>query len=243
MGIFLTAFIVLSFVKIPEPHLEKEKSGEKDAHSALSFRHFILGAIAVFVYVGVEVGVPNFINLFLTNPSGLAYKTDIAGSVVGTYWFLMMVGRLLGGIVGSHVSPKAMLTAVSSVAAALVVGGIFSPDTVLVNMPVFLSNISFGVAEVPICVLLFALCGLCTSVMWGSIFSLATEGLGKYTAMGSGLFMVMVVGGGVLPLLQGVVADSAGYMASYWVIVAGCAFMIYYALIGSRNVNKDIPVE
>ena len=87
------------------------------------------------------------------------------------------------------------------------------------------------------------LCGLCTSVMWAGIFNLATNGLGKYIAQGSGLFMTMVVGGGVLPLIQGKVADMAGYLSSYWVVIIGLAFLLYYALIGSRNVNKDIPVK
>ena len=79
--------------------------------------------------------------------------------------------------------------------------------------------------------------------MWGTIFNLAVEGLGKYTPMGSGIFMVMVCGGGILPLIQGGVADFAGYLSSYWVVVAGLAYMLFYALVGSKNVNKDIPVE
>ncbi len=242
MSIFAAVFIVLSFVSIPEPHMESaDKAKVKETHSALSFRHFILGAIAVFVYVGVEVGIPNFINLFLTDTNGLAFSAGVAGSVVGTYWLLMMVGRFAGGLLASVISPKAMLAGVSSIAAALVIVGIFASTDIRVNMPVFQSG--FALTEVPLSVLLFALCGLCTSVMWGSVFNLATEGLGKYTAMGSGFFMVMVVGGEVLPLLQGVVADLSNYMTSYWVIVAACLYMVYYALIGSRNVNKDIPVE
>ena len=73
---------------------------------------------------------------------------------------------------------------------------------------------------------------------------LAVEGLGKYTAMASGIFMVMVCGGGILPLIQGGVADvTSSYMASFWVIFAGVAYMLYYALIGCKNVNKNIPVE
>ena len=97
--------------------------------------------------------------------------------------------------------------------------------------------------RVPLSALLLILCGLCTSVMWGGIFNLAVEGLGKFTAQASGIFMMMVVGGGVLPLLQQFISDRAGYMASYWVIAVGLAYLLYYALIGSKNVNKDIPVE
>ncbi|NJK98485.1 MAG: sugar MFS transporter, partial [Bacteroidales bacterium] len=86
------------------------------------------------------------------------------------------------------------------------------------------------------------LCGFCTSIMWGGIFNLAVEGLGKYLAAASGIFMVLVCGGGLLPLLQNWVADMSGFMTSYWVIIAGLAYLLFYALIGSKNVNKDIPV-
>ena len=72
---------------------------------------------------------------------------------------------------------------------------------------------------------------------------MAVEGLGKYTEAASGFFMVMVCGGGILPLLQGVVADFAGFQYSYFVIFIGLAYLLFYALIGSKNVNKDIPVE
>jgi FHS family L-fucose permease-like MFS transporter len=79
--------------------------------------------------------------------------------------------------------------------------------------------------------------------MWGGIFNLAVEGLGKYTALASGIFMMMVVGGGVLPLLQQFISDSVGYIASYWLIIACLGYLLYYGLVGSKNVNKDIPVE
>ena len=87
------------------------------------------------------------------------------------------------------------------------------------------------------------LCGLCTSVMWGAIFNLAAEGLGKYTPLASGIFMTLVCGGGILPFVQGFVSDYVGYINSYWVIVVGLAYMLFYALIGSKNVNTDIDVE
>ena len=91
--------------------------------------------------------------------------------------------------------------------------------------------------------MLFVLVGLCTSIMWGGIFNLAVEGLGKYTEQATGIFMALVVGGGILPLVQNYVADVAGFMTSYWVIVVALAYLLYYALVGSKNVNKDIPVE
>ncbi len=250
MGIFAVVFLVLLAVRIPEPHMEKKVVGEvkiKDKYSPLSFRHFTLGAFAIFVYVGVEVGIPNFINNFLSggaSEGGLSISKDIAGSVVGIYWMLMMFGRIFGGIIASRVAPKNILATASFVALLLVVTGILLPDTIQINMPTVTKELSFGFAEVPLSVLLFVLCGLCTSVMWGGIFNLAVEGLGKkYTAMGSGIFMVMVCGGGILPLIQGQVADMSGFISSYWVVALGFVYMLFYALIGSRNVNKDIPVE
>ena len=247
MGIFAVVFVVFFLLQIPEPHLEPvAKSKEKDKHSPLSFRHFILGAIAIFTYVGVEVGIQSIANIFMTTEvekGGLAMDKTIAGSVVGTYWFLMMIGRLTGAAIGSKVSSKVMLSTVTITGLILVITAIYTPIATTIGMPVFQSDISFGIVQVPLSIMLLILCGLCTSVMWGGIFNLAVEGLGKYTALASGIFMVMVCGGGVLPFVQGLVADSIGFLNSYWVVAAGIAYMLFYALIGSKNVNKNIPVE
>lgn len=247
MGIFALAFIVLSMVRIPEPRrVVSEKVAEKSEYSALSFRHFVLGAVAIFLYVGVEVGIQMFINPFMTGSAaegGLGINTTTAGSVVGTYWFLMLVGRLVGASIGAKVSSKTMLTFVSILGIILTLVAIFIPISYTVKMPVFQSDISFGMAEIPMSIMFLVLCGLCTSVMWGGIFNLAVEGLGKYTEAASGIFMVMVCGGGLLPLLQGLVADVSSYMTSYWVIFGALVYLLYYALIGSKNVNKNIPVE
>lgn len=248
MGIFAVVFFVLAAVKIPEPFaIQTAKSEKKDKYSAMSFRHFVLGTVAIFIYVGVEVGIPNFMNLFLTSApdgttGGIGMAAAAAGSLVGTYWFLMMCGRLIGGLVGGKVSSKVQLTTVSILALVFVLLGIFAPIDTMGRMPVF-TGTGFAMIEVPIGVMFLTLCGLCTSVMWGGIFNLAVEGLGKYTSMGSGIFMVMVCGGGILPLIQGYVADVSNYLSSYWVIIAGLAYMLFYALVGSKNVNKDIPVE
>ena len=247
MGIFALAFIVLFSMQIPEPHAAQANvNAVKDTHSPMSFRHFILGAIAIFLYVGIEVGIPNIANLFMTGSSeanGLGSDTTTAGSVVGTYWFLMFIGRLTGGSLGAKFSSKGMLTFVSALGILFVVLAILTPTTQVVNMPVFKSDISFGLAEVPMSIMFLVLCGLCTSVMWGGIFNLATEGLGKYTAAASGIFMAMVCGGGILPAIQGAVADVVGYVESYWVIVLALAFLLFYALVGSKNVNTDIKVD
>lgn len=239
MGIFAFAFIVLLVVKIPEPRLnitrnqiKKEKVKEK--HSALSFRHFVLGIVAIFIYVGVEVGIPNIANLYMTTNAiggGLGIAAGVAGSVVGLYWLLMLVGRLVGGSIGGKVSSKAMLTTTSLLGIILILLAIFMPVTI---------SISLLGAVVPIKVFFLVLGGLCTSIMWGSIFNLAVEGLGKFTEMASGIFMVMVCGGGILPYFQGLIADNAGFMNSYWLIIAGLVYLLFYAVSGSKNVNTDI---
>ena len=99
------------------------------------------------------------------------------------------------------------------------------------------------IGKIPVSLIFLALCGLCTSVMWGSIFNLSTEGLGKYTAAASGIFMTLVCGGGIIPFVQNALADVIGSLQSYWVLIACLAYLIFYALAGSKNVNKDIPVE
>ncbi len=247
MGIFAIAFLVLFFMAIPEPSLSKPKI-EKGPYSPMSFRHFKLGALAIFVYVGIEIGIPHFANLFMTAQNaegGLAIDPAVAGSVVGTYWFLMLIGRLIGASVGAKYSSKAMLVTASALGLILIGIAFITPISSVVNMPVFKSgaSLSFGLAEVPVSIMCMALCGLCTSIMWGAIFNLAVEGLGKYTETASGLFMVMVCGGGLLPLLQGGVADGIGYMASFVVIAVCLAYLLYYALVGCKNVNTDIPTE
>ncbi len=249
LGVFAAAFLILLFVPIADPH-KTQTAGAKVVfeHSPWNFRHFVLGAIAIFIYVGVEIGIPGTLNFYLADISdkgaGLNPETAaaIAGFVAGTYWFLMLIGRFLGSVIGGKVSSKAMMTAVSALGIVLVLGAILLPKTITTSMPVFTGS-SFSAVQVPISALLLVLTGLCTSIMWGGIFNLAVEGLGKYTAQASGIFMMMVVGGGILPLFQNWIADITNYQISYFVIVACLVYLLYYALIGSKNVNKDIPVE
>ena len=347
MAIFALAFVIIVLTKIPEPHMEtaEEKAARKagnnvkDKYSPLSFRHFVLGAVAIFFYVGIEVGIPNIANLYMTTPTmeqaektiadyeaqtaaevvaeavetesvaeatklseaeaaepavvaveevdvtateatkpeayiatiaaedteasaevaeaepiskkayekakdvitgkakaGRGMSASTAGTLVGIYWFLMMIGRLIGGAIGGRVSSKAMLTAVSALAMALVAAFIYTPESAVISVPFIEGAVPMGIA------ILF-LCGLCTSVMWGGIFNLAAEGLGKYTAAASGIFMALVCGGGIIPFLQGLLVDSTSYLGSYWLIFACLGYLLFYALIGSKNVNKDIKTE
>ena len=246
LAIFAVAFVVVLFTNIPENAPAAAVANEKSQYGPMSFRHFVLGAIAIFVYVGVEVGIPNVLQKWLQN-GGLSVTEGaeaIAGTVAATYWLLMLVGRLAGAALGAKVSAKTMLAVVSTVGLVFVLGAMFLNPATTVNLPVFKGTDGFGLASVPVNAALLVLCGLCTSVMWGGIFNLAVEGLGKYTEKASGIFMALVCGGGILPWLQNGIVDMTGnYLVSYWVIVVCLAYMLFYALVGSKNVNKDIPVE
>jgi len=246
LGVFLLSFIILWSVEIPEPNLDKTDSKEKCSHSPWSFRHLVLGVVAIFFYVGVEVGIPGELNFYISDPSerGAGLGTGAAvvgGAIAAVYWLLMFVGRLMSAVISGKVSSRTQLTVVSIVAIVLLLVAILLPESVSMRMPGYQSG-HFDLVTVPGSALFIVLCGLCTSLMWGCIFNLAVEGLGKYTEQASGIFMMMVVGGGVMPFLQDTLARATGYMNSYWLVIAMLAFILFYALVGSRNVNRDIPV-
>lgn len=231
MAIFAASFIIIYFTKIEEPETEKSNVVE-GIKGALKYKHLVLGIIAIFFYVGIEVGIPGQLLFYLGKPvadGGVLGSVAIAGVIAGFYWLLMLVGRLTSAFISGAVSSRAQLTTVSAVAIVLLVAAIFMPET---------SKITLAGAEVPFKVVLIIACGICTSVMWGVVFNLATEGLGKYTAAASGLFMTMVVGGGVMPFIQNIAAESIGDINSYWIVVAMLAYMLFYALIGSKPAKK-----
>ena len=254
LGVFAFAFLVLLLVKIPEPELEISNSDNKATngkkYSAFSFRHFNLGILAIFLYMGVEVGVPTYVMQYLTTAPdaatpGLGINAGIVGMIVAVYWLLMLVGRLLGGMLAGKVSSRAQITGVSIMCLVLVLLGMFLPADVMVKMPgIDWATLTVMTAQVPVGIFALILVGLCTSVMWGGIFNMAVEGLGKYTSIASGAFMTMVCGGGILIPLQGKLADVFGdFQMSYIVVLVCAAYILFYALIGSKNVNKDIPIE
>ena len=311
IGIFVVSFIVISFVKIPEPDMATGKK-VKFKHSPWNFRHTVLGVIAIFFYVGVEVGIPGTLNFYLadqkaTGAGVLGDASAIAGAVVAIYWLLMLVGRFTSGIISGKISTKTQLVSVSAVCICLIGLAIFSSRESKMSVPTFIYdpvatttgtlqgagmpnneiddflndrnperltpytestviNTEEGVKTkqliknsekqpveiiaalenrpgIPYSALFLILCGLCTSVMWGGIFNLAVEGLGKYTAQASGIFMMMVVGGGVLPLLQQLLVKHVGYMNSYYLIIGAVGYIFLYAVWGCTNVNGDIPVD
>lgn len=242
--IFVAAFIVISFVKIEEP--QKNLSKATYEHSPFSFRHCTLGVIAIFFYVGVEIGIPGELNAWISREP-FEGAAAVAGSLAALYWLLMLVGRFLSSIISGKVSTRIQLSVVSFVALCFLLTAILLPEDITFNSP---EISAFGITSglVPMKCLFLFLCGICTSVMWGGIFNLATEGLGKYTAKASGLFMTMVVGGGIMPFIQDWIArelggGTFGYINSYWLVFAMVAYIFFYAVVGSKNVNTDIPVD
>ena len=319
IGIFALAFVVIALSRIPEPHMETtdEKQARlagkasvvADIKATLGFRHFTLGAVAIFLYIIIESGIPNFMNLYMTSTEkvdekvvtvqeadafnesqkkadelaesvwnkkeeaaaaaakliGKDYKTQkyvkpvakpgdkivkavkktidgkevgvietskasasyvgaaIAGVLVGAYWFCMMIGRLVGGVIGSKVSSRTMIVGCSILGMVLMLATMYTP----------LKMITVCGYEFPLSMCFGVLCGLCTSVMWGGIFNMAAEGLGKYVPMGSGIFMAMVFGGMLLPV-QGWLAGAVGYLNSYWMTIGLFAYVLFYALVGSK---------
>ena len=241
--IFLAAFCIISFIKIKEPQGDlKNVTYEK---SPLAFRHCLLGIIAIFFYVGIEIATPGMMNQWISREGGFEGAAAVAGSLAGIYWFLMLCGRLTSTIISGKVSTRTQMITVSTVGIILIVAAIFTGD-VTTTLNIDLGIIKIENATVPLsCVFIF-LCGLCTSIMWGGIFNLSTEGLGKYTAKASGIFMVMVFGGGMMPFFQDLVLVQQlgiSYLNSYWLIVAMLAYILFYSIWGCKNVNKDIKVD
>lgn len=239
--IFAASFFIVWFTQLTEPETEKADviGGIK---GALGYRQLLLGIIAIFFYVGIEVGIPGQLLFYLSQPvaeGGVLGSAAIAGLIAGIYWLLMLVGRFVSAFISGKVSSRTQLTVTSALALVLLLAAIFMPEANTMSLTIpNIAESTWIEAEVPTKVLLIILCGICTSVMWGVIFNLATEGLGKYTATASGLFMTMVVGGGVMPLIQNLMATKVGDINSYWLVVGMLAYMLFYALIGSHPSKK-----
>ena len=205
-GVMLVVLLVLSRLQLPDIAGTRSDSEEKLEKSVWSFSHLTLGVIAIFFYVGVEVCIGANINMYAID-KGLAAPALLAT----LYWGGMLIGRAVGSSL-SKIPPRTQLT-VTTVAAS-----------VLVILAILLDNPWVLVAV-----------GLCHSIMWGCIFTLSVAKLGKYTSAASGVFMIGVVGGAILPLLQGGIADlSGGWRFSWLLVLLGEIVMLLYARFGSR---------
>lgn len=229
--IFVVAFVVLLFTKIDEPEQAPVKMSL--VTGALKHRHFALGALAIFLYMSVEVGTPTYMVSYLTSDA-IGISAGVAALIASVYWFMMFVGRTIGGIIGGKVSSRAMVSTVAVAACVLIAIGMLTPSNVTMSVPgIDWANLSLIWVDVPAGMVAFLLVGLCTSVMWGGIFNMAVEGLGKYTAAASGIFMTMVFGCAVMVALQAWLFDKIG-LYSYIVPLACAAYILFYALVGSK---------
>lgn len=248
MGIFAAAFLVLYFSKLPEsPDLGKKKEKIK-VMKAFTFTNFTFGVLAIFCYVGLEVGIANWTLQYLEKSQDVVShnvmeSAAIAGTVVGIYWLLMLIGRLLGGVIGGKVSSRVMLTVAALGVMVLLALGIFTSESIVDFVGFSSKEFSFGVVKIPLNAVFFVLCGFFASVMWGAIFNLSVTGLGKYTAVASGIFMVMVCGGGIFPAIQSLIAANS-IVASFWLPFGLAAYICIYALFLSHPKNTlGIPEE
>ena len=230
IAVFVISLIIILRVDIPEPRANKQIKYER---SPLAFRHCLLGIIAIFCYVGSEVGIPAQLNFYISN-MGFVGSAAIGGSFAAAYWGIMMIGRACSSAISGKISTRIQMIIVSSTAIVLVLIAIFLPESVAIN---FKGN------PIPAKCFFLVAVGLFMSIMWGGIFNLSVEGLGKYTEAASGLFMTMVVGGGIMPLLQDFIAKATTHITSYWLVIAMLGYILFYSIMGCKNVNKDIPVD
>lgn len=236
--IFIAATVVISFLPLMNP-VERAK-GVVYERSALAFRHCLLGVIGIFLYMGVEAGIPAAmlqVKGMLSCSGDTAAK--VAGTLAGAVFITMLCGRFLGAIFGGKVSPRAMLLSTAGLGLLLVIAGVALIASGI-TMPVKIGGESINI---PVGAFCFVAIGFCTSVMWSVIFNLSTEGLGKYTEQASGLFMTMVVGGGILPLVQSYICDKVNFTISFIVPALCLAYLFIYAACFTKNVNTDIKVD
>jgi FHS family L-fucose permease-like MFS transporter len=210
----LAAALALLAVLFYAARLPKIKDSEDvalpgEGHgSAWAHRHLVLGAIGIFLYVGAEVSIGSFLINFLgeTHIAGLSHAD--AAHYVSIYWGGAMVGRFIGFAVMRVVSPGKTLAFNSLLAIALVLAA------------------SFGTGSIAMWAILAV--GLCNSIMFPTIFSMALNGLGKYTGQGSGILCMAIVGGALVPFAQGALADSVGVQASFMLPASCYAFILYF---------------
>ena len=217
---FLMA-LVTGLVHLPTV-LSENTAGESNGGSAWNFRHLRFGAVAIFAYVGAEVAIGSLLINYLGQPSMGSMPHTQASRYVSLYWGGAMVARLIGFFVLRQVRQARALSFVAVLAV------------------LFISVAIFG--HGPIALWAIVSCGLFNSVMWPCIFPMSVEGLGRFTSQGSGILVTMVVGGAVIPEIQGLLADRFGYQASFAVVLACYLYVLFFALYGHRPTRALEPI-
>jgi FHS family L-fucose permease-like MFS transporter len=203
--------VLFALARLPKiSHGEETTAAASGKASALAYRHLVLGAVAIFLYVGGEVSIGSFLVNFLGEQQIAGLAPAVAAGYVSLYWGGALVGRFIGFAVMRYVSPGKSLAFNSLVAIALVLTGIFGKGAVAM----------WAILAV----------GLFNSIMFPTIFSMAVHGLGRHTGQGSGILCMAIVGGAIVPFVQGALADSIGLQTSFFVPAACYAFILYFGL-------------
>lgn len=218
----------------PLPELEAEKDEQRAEGSLFAYPKLVLGVVALFLYVGVEVMAGDTIGLY---GESLGVPLSNAKYFTALTLIAMVVGYLIGNAtIPRFISQSRALVATSVVGVVFTVIAIMVPATLLVQVPfVDLSTFSIIELTVPLTVVFIALLGLANALVWPAIWPLAIHGLGRHTRKGSALLVMAIVGGAVLPKLYGILAEgSLGYQSAYWMMVPCYVFILWYGFKGSR---------
>jgi FHS family L-fucose permease-like MFS transporter len=211
-------FAVIKLPKIEASEISASGDDGKNYHdmhkSAWGYRHLVLGAIAIFLYVGAEVSIGSFLVNYFGQSFIAGLKDSDAGKFVSFYWGGAMVGRFIGSAVQRKMKPAKMLIFNAFVAGSLVV----------------VSMLTFG--HVAMWAILAV--GVFNSIMFPTIFTLAIDGLGKHTGQASGILCSAIVGGAIVPVIQGYFADTIGIHHAFFVPVLCYLFVAYYGMKGHK---------
>jgi MFS transporter, FHS family, L-fucose permease len=214
--------IITAVVQLPDV-IEKGDVKSASDGSAWRFSHLRLGALAIFFYVGAEVAIGSVMINFLGQPSMGGLSHEAAARYVSLYWGGAMVGRFIGFVALKKIRAQRALAFVSLIASFLVIITIATHGHIAM----------WAIVS----------CGLFNSVMWPCIFPLSVQGLGRFTSQGSGILIMMVVGGAVIPEIQGFLADSFGYQRSFVIVLLCYVYILFFALRGHRNLNAVEPMN
>ena len=220
--VFLAAMLlglaaIFAWIKLPNLSVtedDKQDDTKEASGSAWQHSHLVLGAVGIFVYVGAEVSIGSFLVSFFAEPNIAGLEESEAAKYIAYYWGGAMVGRFIGAAVMQKIEAGKALFFVSVVAVLLVLVTILTTGNIAMTA--------------------ILLVGLCNSIMFPTIFSLAINGLGKHTSQGSGILCLAIVGGAIVPLIQGVLADSIGIQLSFFLPILCYLFIAYYGLVGSK---------
>jgi len=220
--VFLAAMLlvlaaIFAWLKLPNlsaPDDVEQNDSSKDCGSAWQYNHLVLGAVGIFVYVGAEVSIGSFLVSFFADPNIAGLEESEAAKYIAYYWGGAMVGRFIGAAVMQKIAAGKALCFNSFFAVILILIATLSSGTIAMTA--------------------ILLVGLCNSIMFPTIFSLAINGLGKHTSQGSGILCLAIVGGAIIPLIQGLLADSIGIQPSFFLPIVCYLFIAYYGLVGSK---------